>query len=473
MSNEREPHMSIEKADKFIASLGVEAYRVGGSVRDELLGRRPKDGDYMVRGVSLDDLRKLLAHARVSSLVLRDGQLVGYRVGRPYDIEIALPRKEISTGPGHGDFKIAVDPDLPLEEDAKRRDFTFNALYKPIPSLPVLDPTGRGLHDLERRLIVTTHPDSFRDDPLRILRALRFVARGYELGSTAQTQMQEHAAAVTGLTANGHMSGTVYDEMSKILMGDAPVAALRIARHTGVLSALFPELAPMIGFDQSSKYHDMTTDEHTLKALETAAVVDASLRVRWALLFHDSGKPEAAWIGKDGRKHYYASAEHGTEDHEVVSARLWREAAGRMSGAPKEFVRDVETLIRHHMVPYRSRGVAERTRRMRVQFGHELLHDLLVHRACDLAGKGVSKVSYKHMDQLRDMASYLNDAHARKVPVHTHDLQIDGHDVIDLGARGRKIGDVLRSVLDEVVVRGDEQALTREWQLKRAAAHVR
>jgi tRNA nucleotidyltransferase (CCA-adding enzyme) len=99
-----------------------------------------------------------------------------------------------------------------------------------------------------------------------------------------------------------------------------------------VLAVVLPELAPMLGFEQGSRYHDLNTDEHTFKALETAAHVDAPLRVRWALLFHDAGKPDSAWVGKDGRKHYYARNAPWTKDLGARTTRssrraLWREAA--------------------------------------------------------------------------------------------------------------------------------------------------
>ena len=99
-----------------------------------------------------------------------------------------------------------MDPSLPLIADAERRDFTINALYRKVcpawvgPSV-LVDPTGRGLYDLQHRFLNTTHPDSFRDDPLRILRALRFVSvLGYDLGTNTLDQMREHSHAVNGLT---------------------------------------------------------------------------------------------------------------------------------------------------------------------------------------------------------------------------------------------------------------------------------
>jgi tRNA nucleotidyltransferase (CCA-adding enzyme) len=471
----------LDRTDHFMRALGIEAYRVGGSVRDELLGRRVKDADYMVRNVPLPDLEDILAERRhvcnikMSPLKLRDGRRVGVRVsGRGLGlIEIVLPRTEISTGPGHGDFEIVADPRLTLDDDARRRDFTFNALYLRLADGEILDPTGRGKFDLMHRQINVTHADSFRDDPLRTLRALRFISTlGYELGVETRALMALHADAVTGLSAKGYASGTVLEELSKLLMGQNPATALRVARDTGVLAVAFPELAPMIGFEQASRYHDMTTDEHVFTALETAAHVDAPLRVRMALLFHDAGKPEAAWVGKDGRKHYYATPDGSTEDHEVVGARIWDEAAGRL-GAERKLRNDVRTLILNHMVPCITADPV-RVRRERVRLGDEMLRDLYLMRMCDLSGKGDKNT--KFLDNVGSLERIRRQAETDGVPASVRDLEIDGrdaHDALPPHADHKLIGDVLRGVLDEVVVDPSEQKRTREWQMRAAARLAR
>lgn len=459
--------MSVTASDNYMKSLGLDAYRVGGSVRDDIMGKTPKDADYMVRGVSLSELKAALGDA--SRLKLRDGQHVGYRKG---NIEIVLPRTEVSTGPGHGDFKIVVDPMLSLAEDAKRRDFTFNAIYKRLADDKIIDPIGTGIYDLQHRMVQVTHVDTFRDDPLRMLRALRFVSQGFSLAAETRTILEASAPSITGLTANGHMSGTVYTEMSRILMGRGVRTALALARDTGVLGTLFPELKPMLGFDQGSRYHDMTTDEHTFMALHTAANMDAPLHVRWALLFHDSGKPEVAWVGKDGRKHYYKNPEwtasSSNQDHELIGARLWSQAANRMNvdNDTKTRVRD---LIQNHMLsPKKTIGV--QARRLRVKLGDDGLADLILHRACDVSAKGGKKVNHDHLRALAELEQERASAQAAGVPASLKQLAINGHDLIELGIDGRDIGKTLNAVLDEVVVRGDELALSREWQLKRAEA---
>lgn len=467
----------IRDIDKIMAEAfkDAEVYRVGGSVRDELIGRRPKDADYVVRGL---DLHKLTVAAQqlgpTSALKLRDGRIVGARTTiRGHGlVEIALPRTEVSTGPGHRDYKIICDPDLAIEEDAQRRDFTINALYRVLtPSgrtavggiaADVLDPLNRGLHDIRHKMLNTTHWASLRDDPLRALRALRFVSQlDFNISKPCFAEMTEHAQAVTGLTDKG-VSGTALDELSKLLMGKRPDRALRYGRDSGVLAVLLPELKDMLGFEQQSKYHDMTTDEHVFEALRVAAAMNLSLRVRMALLFHDAGKPEAAWIGEDGRKHFYSKSDT-TLDHEEVGARLAREALIRLN-APKSLRNDVETLIRRHMVSVSGNTKATKVRRWRAELGDELLADLLKHRLADCMGKGT--INYEHIQAIARLEKIREDAERQSVPTTPKDLAIKGGDIAALGAKGRQIGEIQRKLLDEVVCQPDRNE--REWLLERA-----
>lgn len=459
------------KADAYIRSLGFEAYRVGGSVRDEILGRTPKDADYVVFGADLDTLRSRVAETggKPSKLQLRDERQIGVRANvRGLGlVEIALPRTEVSTGPGRHDFEIVVDPNLTLADDAKRRDFTINALYRDVNSpKTIVDPLQTGKDAVKQRVLQTTHRNSFRDDPLRILRAVRFVARGFAVDERTELQMQDHADAVTGLTVKG-VSGTAFDELCKTLMGRYVGRALRLMRDSGVMVVLLPELEPMIGYEQESRYHDLTTDEHTFVALEAAAGMHCDLRVRVALLFHDSGKPESAWVGEDGRKHYYSNGE--TEDHEIIGARIAAAALARLN-APTSLRKDVDTLILRHMISLSGKTRPAKVRRWRCELGDELLADLLKHRLCDVMGKG--SIDNAQLMALARLEQIREDAERHRVPKSVKDLQINGHDAIERGLEGKQIGAVLTAILHEVVSQPDAKKLGREWQMNRLEARA-
>src|SRR5437868_7183723 len=159
-----------QEIEEYVRGLGLDAYLVGGAVRDELLGLDSKDADFLVLGVDTEQLQEALApHGRVEDLVVA-GRLVGVRL-IPRDkrireltragIEFAPPRKEVSTGPGRHDFEIVADSTLSLEDDMRRRDFTVNAMARRLETGELVDPLG-GQEDLLAHRLRTVSPRSFR-----------------------------------------------------------------------------------------------------------------------------------------------------------------------------------------------------------------------------------------------------------------------------------------------------------------------
>src|SRR5438067_3115531 len=173
----------MKEIEDYVRSLGLDAYLVGGAVRDELLGLDSKDADFLVPKVDTEGLRAALTrHGRIEDLIVAD-RLVGVRL-HPNDgrvrnltragIEFAPPRKEVSTGPGRHDFEIVADPSLSVEDDMRRRDFTVNAMARRLETGELVDPLG-GQEDLAAHRLPTVSPHSFREAPLRLVRALRLV----------------------------------------------------------------------------------------------------------------------------------------------------------------------------------------------------------------------------------------------------------------------------------------------------------
>src|SRR5207253_8034785 len=214
------------------------------------------------------------------------------------------PRKAVSPGPGRRDFEIVADPSLSVEDDMRRRDFTVNAIARRLDTGDLVDPL-RGQADLEARRLRTVSPQSFREDPLRLVRALRFVSQlGFEPDAELLAQMREEAPAVrlvSGERIGGGLAADGMGELSKLLLGAEPARALRLARDTNVLVELLPEFGAAIGFDQESRYHDLAVDEHTFAVVQAAADSGFSLAVRLAALFHDLGQPHPALRGRGGR----------------------------------------------------------------------------------------------------------------------------------------------------------------------------
>jgi tRNA nucleotidyltransferase/poly(A) polymerase/peptidoglycan hydrolase-like protein with peptidoglycan-binding domain len=451
--------------------LGEDAYLVGGAPRNRIFGEPVKDEDFMaLQTPEAIKAAALAAGHTVEDLMVRD-RLVGVRVTGSKlpsgGIEIAPPRVERSTGAGRHDFEIvphpgigSETPEVLLAADAARRDFTFNALYEDAAG-NIVDPTGTGLADAQAKALRTVSPDSFKEDPLRILRGLRFMSQ-YDVKPVPDTttQMRLHASSVNALTKKG-VSGTARTELDKILMGPHVGAALRQMRDTGVLEHFLPEVAPAVGFNQESKYHGLTLDEHIISAVEAAAAQGASLRVRLALLFHDSGKPESAWRGEDGHLHYYANPKLGKDAHEDVGAAIARRALTRL-GYPAKVTQDVERLVAAHMLMPTDR--LSKIRRLRAEHG-ELLDDLFAHRRADMSAKGEDHGAEGH-DALERMHEEVRLSRTRGEAVRRGDLAVTGADIVALGVKGPAVGEVLAVLLDFVI--GDPSLNRRDWLLARA-----
>jgi tRNA nucleotidyltransferase (CCA-adding enzyme) len=464
----------MKAVEDYVATLGLDAYLVGGAVRDELLGLQSKDADFLVLGTDILGLRTALEpHGRVEDLVVA-GRPVGVRLfprdrdlrsAAPAGIEFAPPRREQSTGPGRHDFAIVIDPDATVEDDLQRRDFTVNAMARRLADGLLVDPFG-GRDDLERGVLRTVSPRSFAEDPLRIVRGLRLVSQlGLEPEEETLRQMHEKArsvALVSGERVGGGLAADGMGELSKLLLGRDPRRALRLARDTGVLVELLPEFVKAIGFDQESRYHDLTVDEHTFAVVQAAADAGMPLRVRLATLFHDLGKPHVAWRGDDRRLHFYAR--RGRRDHAEVSARLADGALQRLR-YPNDLRERVVRIVRFHMLDI---GKADdvRARRLLRRHGDGLALDLLDHKEADVLGKGSD--GPRDLEELERLRSFRRVVEQELVSPHRlSDLAVDGTDLIEIGYQpGPELGKALSDLLDAVVE--DPSLNRRETLLARA-----
>src|SRR5438067_1533722 len=422
--------------EDFVGALALDAYLVGGAVRDELLGLESKDADFVVPGVDYDGLRRALEPlGRVEDLEVAGRRVgarlyprdPGVRAAAPAGIEFAPPRVERSTGPGRHDFEIVADSTLSIEDDMSRRDFTVNAIARSLDTGDLVDPFG-GARDLEQGVLRTVGPRSFAEDPLRLVRGLRFVS---QLGLTPDEgtlqQMREEADSVrlvSGERVGGGLDADGMGELSKLLLGREPAKALRLARDTGVLTALLPELEAAIGFEQDSKRQHLPLDEHIFAVVQAAADAGASLPVRLGALLHDAGKP-----GADG-------------DHAERGARLAQQALGRLR-YPTRLRTYVTRLVRAHA--FRLEDVDELfARRFLHEHGDELAFDLVAHKEADLRGKSVPEAELDAAAQLRRLLEQ-----ERGQPHRLEDLAVDGSVLLDLGCgEGPALGRVVDCLPD-------------------------
>ena len=276
----------------------MQTYLVGGAIRDRLLGRPPGDRDFVVVGTTQEEM---LAR--------------GFKpVGRDFPVflhpdtgeEHALARTERKSGRGYRGFVVDADPSVTLEEDLARRDFTINAIAQREDG-SLVDPFG-GARDVEARVLRHVGP-AFVEDPLRVLRAARFMARFASLGFRVAPETQ---ALMRGMVASGELAELVpervWQELVRALASPTPSAFLRTLHDCGALAAVLPEIEALYGMPQRAEYHpEVDTGVHVELVCDMAAqLAPGDVLVGFAALVHDLGKaltPEEVLPKHIGHEH--------------------------------------------------------------------------------------------------------------------------------------------------------------------------
>ena len=431
-----------------------EVYEVGGSLRDELLGREPKDIDFLVRGHGVEELLTLCREHGGADELRVAGRLVGVRFwpkwGPREGIEVVPPRRETPISPGepdytgnpHTDFRIEADAELPVRDDLERRAFTVNAMARDVRTGAWIDPFG-GRADLAARLLRAVHETAFRDDPLRILRGVaRCSIDGLQPDAVTRELMTTAAPRIAELSAE-----RIREELDRVLAGADAVDALRLARDVGALAFAVPEWAPCIGLDQESETQAYTLDEHILHVLAAAIADDAARVPRLAALWHDVGKPHAP----------------GVQAHAEAGASITRGALRRLT-YDNDTVAAVTAIIREHSYSDDREPSPHAARVFLARVGREHARDLLALRRWDRAGRGVPipaerVAAREHFERLVEQEW--------EQPVALGDLAVRGDDLMAAGiGEGPAVGAALRRLLAAVV---DDPALNEREALLRLA----
>lgn len=267
----------------------MEIFLVGGYVRDQLLGLKTKDRDWVVVGSSAEDMLKQ-----------------DYRqVGKDFPVflhpttneEYALARTERKTAAGYSGFSFHATADVTLEEDLIRRDLTINAIAQSDDGI-LTDPFN-GQADIKAKILRHVSP-SFVEDPVRILRVARFAARFAELGFTIAEETQKlMAEMVNNGEVDSLVAERVWQETMRALSEKTPSQFFEVLRDCGALKILFPEINQLWGVPQPEQHHpEIDTGVHTMMVLTQAAKLSGDPKVRFAALVHDLGKgitPKDEW----------------------------------------------------------------------------------------------------------------------------------------------------------------------------------
>jgi len=297
---------------------GGRALLVGGCVRDFVLGLEPKDWDTEVYGVEPARLRELLD--RFGPVNVVGESFTVYKLGS--NLDVSLPRRERKTGRGHRGFVIEGDPWMTIEEAARRRDFTINAILMDPLTREIIDPFN-GSGDIRHKILRAVSRETFAEDSLRCLRAAQFAAR-FEFVIEKETVELCRAIDLTDLPEE-----RIWGEMEKLLLrARYPSIGLRWLIELGAAAQLFPEIAALVGVPQDEEWHpEGPVEVHTGLVLDRAHELIGNLpyakqvTVMLAALCHDFGKP-ATTCFVDGRWRSRGHDEAGVHPTEHFLDRL-------------------------------------------------------------------------------------------------------------------------------------------------------
>lgn len=433
---------------------GYDAYLVGGCVRDLLMNREPKDWDITTNAkpeeiISL--FKKTVYENNFGTVGIvvsheTSGLDLNIRKDESFIIEATPYRLESK----YTDFRHPDEIKFSetLEEDLKRRDFTMNALaLKDNFITDIFD----GIKDIKDKVIKTVGDpkDRFREDALRMLRAVRFsVQLDFFVSHETGEAIFKNSELLKEISFE-----RIRDEFVKIIMSKNPSAGILMLQKFNLLKYIIPELEEGINCEQSGE-HIYDVFNHLLHALQHSADQNFSLEVRMAALFHDIGKPKSRRTGEKKKYTFYG--------HEVISARIAKRVLERLKFSKKE-IDLIEKLVRNHMFFSDTELITlSAVRRIINKVGRENIWLLMEVRECDRVGMKKKEKPYRLRKYFAMIEEALHD------PISVSQLKINGENLKnDLGIEpGPRFSWILNALLEEVL--NDPQKNIQEHLLELA-----
>ena len=417
---------------------GFEAYAVGGCVRDSILGRKPDDWD-ITTSATPQETKQLfqktfdtgIEHGTITVLLGKDAyEVTTYRVDGKY---------EDSRHPSEVTFTRS------LKEDLLRRDFTMNAMaYNDKEGL--VDIFG-GMDDLQNRCIrcVGNAEERFREDALRILRAVRFAAQlDFEVEEETKQGIRRLAPTLANISAE-----RIQVELVKMLVSPNP-GLLRMAYELGITQVILPEFDVMMQTTQETPHHCYSVGEHTLRAVE---LIRAEKALRLTMLLHDVAKPKMKTVDDKGRAHFKKHDLEGTQMAKAILRRLKFD---------NDTMNKVTKLVAYH--DYRMEAEPRLVRRAMNRIGEDLFAEYLEVRMADTLAQSAYQREEK-LQNLQDIRSCYEEIMENKQCVSLKELAVTGSDLIADGMMpGKEIGHVLNLLLEQVLEKpelNDKETLLR------------
>lgn len=435
------PFQIIEVLERLEAA-GCSAFVVGGCVRDHLMGLTPHDFD-ITTSATPRETERVFADCRVIETGIKHGTVTVLYKG----VSTEITTFRVDGGYSDGRHPDSVLFSRNIVDDLSRRDFTMNGIaYSP--KIGFVDPFG-GKKDIESGIIrCIGDPDKrFSEDALRVLRALRFSAvLGFTIEEQTAAAINSHKTALRKVSAE-----RILAELKRLLCGRD------VKRVLLDYSSLFAEIAPPfgaeIGFEQGSKYHNSTLFEHTARAVEAAP---PTVEMRFAMLFHDLGKPLCKTVGEDGECHYYGHAEKSASLCDEIMRAL------KCDNALRE---RVVRIVRYHDIPV---DISRRyIRRQLAKHGAEVFEDIMnAHIADDSAKFDFCR---ERIPKAREAIAIAREISAQQPCLSVRTLAVSGNDLKNIVPPSPLMGEILSKLLEEVV---DEKLPNEKSALLERAAEI-
>ncbi|WP_339017787.1 CCA tRNA nucleotidyltransferase [Fusobacterium animalis] len=395
-----------------------KGYIVGGAIRDILLELKPKDVDFATN-LSYETLKTLFSEYTPKETGKSFGVL-RIRINN-IDYEIAKFREDI-----YGkEKKVSFVDDI--KNDLARRDFTINAMaYNQKEGIIDL---YNGQKDIENRIInfIGNAEERIIEDPLRVLRAFRFMSRlNFSLSENTIEAIKNQKFLLKNIPEE-----KITMEFSKLLLGDNIKNTLTLMKDTGVLELIIPEFKATYDFNQCNPHHNLDLFNHIINVVSK---VPADLELRYSALLHDIAKPIVQTFDEKGIAHY--------KTHEIVGADMARDILARMK-LPVKLIDTVVEIIKKHMVLYKD-ITDKKFNKLLSEMGYDNLLRLIEHSIADNSSKNNEVVSTEN-----DLHERLKRAVEKQMQVTVNDLAVNGKDLIELGFTGKEVGEIKKELLDK------------------------
>ncbi|MEX6520148.1 CCA tRNA nucleotidyltransferase [Fusobacterium animalis] len=395
-----------------------KGYIVGGAIRDILLGLKPKDVDFATN-LPYGILKTLFSEYTPKETGKSFGVL-RIRINN-IDYEIAKFREDI-----YGkEKKVSFVDDI--KNDLARRDFTINAMaYNQKEGIIDL---YNGQKDIENRIInfIGNAEERIIEDPLRVLRAFRFMSRlNFSLSENTIEAIKNQKFLLKNIPEE-----KITMEFSKLLLGDNIKNTLTLMKDTGVLELIIPEFKATYDFNQCNPHHNLDLFNHIINVVSK---VPADLELRYSALLHDIAKPVVQTFDEKGIAHY--------KTHEIVGADMARDILARLK-LPVKLIDTVVEIIKKHMVLYKD-ITDKKFNELLSEMGYDNLWRLIEHSIADNSSKNNEVVSTEN-----DLHERLKRAVEKQMQVTVNDLAVNGKDLIELGFTGKEVGEIKKELLDK------------------------